>query len=70
MFNLIEYSDNYSKTSGTYGNIVPTISPPLISLTTCIHGTVFSTFLFTETSSPQFGTQPFAEVLLYFDILK
>ena len=34
-----------------------------------VHGTLFLTFVITIASSDQFGTQPFAKMFLYFDVL-
>ena len=36
---------------------------------TYVHGTVFLTFLIKKTYSDIFGTEPYAKMFLYFDIL-
>ena len=48
---------------------VPTISSPLRSLITYVHGALFLTFLITKISSGQFGVYPLGKMFLYFDIL-
>ena len=48
---------------------VPTISSPLWSLITFLHGTVLLTFLLTKFSSDQIGASLFAKMFLYFHIL-
>ena len=46
-----------------------TISSPLISLITHVHGTVFLTLLISKASSDQFATLSFAKIFLDFGII-